>query len=858
MPQQLEGKHQTRRVIAAFMGEDWAIEERKFQQMVELLALRHEGLGFTREEVEARIGDRFGDQQPGWSLVDGVAVIPVQGTLAPRMNMMTRISGGTSMQQLATWVREAADHKDVRAIVLDVDSPGGTVAGTAELADVVRSVRGVKPVKAVATNMMASAAYWIGSAADEIIASPSAVLGSIGVYGIHWDESQANENAGLKATVIRRGVNKGLSTGVEPLTKEGRAVLQEGVDDAYAMFVSAVATQRGVSAKDVEERFGQGKTMLARRAVEAGMADREGTLDQVVRELRGAGGSSRSNGSSAQATGVSDTPPGSAATTKEENVNAELKAALVNRGLIAADASDATAGIALLSFCTAVGVNPQDEAAATAALQAAPTQPKTPTTPPKPDSTVQAAHDEQVRLAELTRIEELEAKAELLGEMVSKEMLAEAKKKGWSPAVALDNWTKQAAKDRTPLVRPELTSGLTSWEKFSQGAQEAMGERIGLASQGEQAEGYANGLRGMSLCDLARESLRMSGVRVEGLDKTQIIRASLKGAGRELELVPRLRGNNLSYQTVEIMADGAAGGGYNRPGDFPYLMSNLMGRMLMEPLPDQETTYNLWTYRLPSLPDFRPQTIIELGGFGQFPLHEDGKKFEGSPSPAEEANWIQVDSYGDEWSLTPKMMIDDDLSGFARVPQQKQYAWDRTLNQLNINTLVANPTMPDGMALFHATHLNLVAGGSGGVPQQSQLKIMRKNFRKQTAVNSQVKLNQRLWALLIPEDIEEDTERALDPNVTVVPTAASSGETFRGKVKWFVDAMLGSVSAAEYYAFANPAVAQSICWATQTGYEGLRVRMYYDPTTNCLIYQFEGRAASIARTHRGVQKNAGA
>lgn len=865
MPQALEGKHSSRHVVAAVMGELWAIHEPKLNQIVELLELRAQNLGFTRDEVQARIASGPGVAD-GPRVVNGVAVIPLHGPLAPRMNMMMQVSGGTSMQQAAQWVREAANNKDVRAIVLDVDSPGGTVSGTAELANVVESVRGTKPIKAVATNYMASGAYWVGCAADEIIASPSAQLGSIGVYMIHGETSRADANNGETYTVIKAGENKALQTGVEPLTAHGRGVLQEQIDDTYRMFIDAVAANRKVTAAAVEERFGKGKTMVASRAVAAGLADRVGTLEQVVSELASTGSSQagkRSGETLAQVGGANTAQ--SAATKEDETVNPELKAALVKASVIAADASDEAAQAALNAYCHAKGVNAADTAAVIKALEHKPADPPATTQVAQPaaDTAAQAVRDEQTRKAERARIEDLGARAELLGN-VSAEQLAEAKEKGWDVPTALDHWTRRAANESTTLGRRDVRPGAASVDKFSAGAMEALGERLGLPSLGSEASGYAESLRFHSVMDVARQSLALANYRTELMDPTQVAHAALRGNGADIELIPRVVVDDQGRRRVKYqigsaspLAAGADGGGYNRPSDFPNLMSNLMGRMLLPALEETETTYREWAFRMATLPDFRPKTVMELGAFGELPEHIDGYDFEGVRSPSEEANFIQVGSYGQEWSMTPKMMIDDDLDGLSRIVDEHVSAHERTINRLCINLLVGNPTMPDGTALFHADHTNLIDTGSGGVPQQSQFKAVRLKLRKQTGVGAVTKLNQKFWGILIPEDLEEDTERAL-ANLPIMPTAASGVETFRGKVRWMVDTMLGEASAAVWYGMANPQRSRAICYAHQTGFESLRVRVYFNDKNNCRVHQFEGRFAAIARTHRGIVKNVGA
>ncbi|MEE4465088.1 S49 family peptidase, partial [Azotobacter chroococcum] len=132
------------------------------------------------EALEARLGKPL-DNTRAVSLRDGVAVIPVTGPIMRYANLFTRISGATSTQELATDLQAALDDPKVRAIVLNVDSPGGEATGINELADMIHAARGRKPIKAYVGGTGASAAYWIASAADEVVVDDTALLGSIGV-----------------------------------------------------------------------------------------------------------------------------------------------------------------------------------------------------------------------------------------------------------------------------------------------------------------------------------------------------------------------------------------------------------------------------------------------------------------------------------------------------------------------------------------------------------------------------------------------------------------------------------------------------------------------------------------------------
>ena len=214
-----------------------------------------------------------------------VAVLPVAGVMLPR----TR-SGGWSgpipgMDALRSALAGATVNPDISAIVLDVDSPGGTVVGTAETAAAVRAAAAVKPVIAVANGMAASAAYWIISGATEIVAAPAAELGSIGVVMMHQSWARAYDRMGVDTTMIQSSPFKTEVSSFAPLTDEARANLQSRVDSSHREFVSAGASGRKVSAAYVEERFGRGRLVDAADAVAAGMADRVASLDTVIGEL---------------------------------------------------------------------------------------------------------------------------------------------------------------------------------------------------------------------------------------------------------------------------------------------------------------------------------------------------------------------------------------------------------------------------------------------------------------------------------------------------------------------------------------------------------------------------------------------
>lgn len=258
----------------------WAILPETLHAMVEVISIRLEGGRLTDDEIANRMaaakagqGDRAGKRT-------GVtAVIPIYGVIMPHASMMDQMSGAASLDQIRGDFREAMADEDVARVVFDIDSPGGSVEGVEEFADEVRSRRGEKPMTAVANYLMASAAYWIGSQADEVIASPSSLVGSIGVYAIHQDLSGAYELLGVRPTIIKAGKFKAEGNDMEPLSDDARAHFQESVDDSYEAFTSGVAKGRGVTAAAVRAGYGEGRALTSKRAKAAGLVDRVDTLD---------------------------------------------------------------------------------------------------------------------------------------------------------------------------------------------------------------------------------------------------------------------------------------------------------------------------------------------------------------------------------------------------------------------------------------------------------------------------------------------------------------------------------------------------------------------------------------------------
>lgn len=264
----------------------WAIEPAKLLEIQAIYATHLRGEKIDIAGVEARIGKPLANEPKAYEVIDGVAVLPLEGVIAKRMNLFTQISGGTSTEIAARNLRQALADPEVHSIILSIDSPGGTVDGTQALADLVLAARDTKPIVTLASGMMASAAYWIGSAAQQaFIGDGTTMVGSIGVVATHTDVSKAEEMQGLKTTEIYAGKFKRIASEYGPLTEAGRQNIQERVDYTYSLFVSAVAKHRGVSEDKVLKDMADGRVFIGEQAVAAGLVDGVSTLGALVARL---------------------------------------------------------------------------------------------------------------------------------------------------------------------------------------------------------------------------------------------------------------------------------------------------------------------------------------------------------------------------------------------------------------------------------------------------------------------------------------------------------------------------------------------------------------------------------------------
>ena len=279
-------------LVAEFLATPWALMPERLHALASVVMRWSAGIPAEADNMIRVQADRViretRRQTASAQSAGGIAVLPLYGVVTQRGNMVEDVSGpgSTSTQQFSSALRQFLADDTVGQILIDIDSPGGSVYGVAELADEIQSARTQKPVVAVANSLAASAAYWIGCSASEFYVTPGGEVGSIGVWQAHQDYSKALEESGVKTTLISAGKFKVEGNPYSPLDDEAQSFMQSRVDDYYAAFTKAVARGRGVPIAQVRDGMGQGRVLGADAALAQNMVDGIATFDDVLKKMR--------------------------------------------------------------------------------------------------------------------------------------------------------------------------------------------------------------------------------------------------------------------------------------------------------------------------------------------------------------------------------------------------------------------------------------------------------------------------------------------------------------------------------------------------------------------------------------------
>lgn len=255
----------------------WAMEEAAFHAMIEFI---------RRVDVTAHVAEPLPEIQSALEKMparkgQSMAVVSIVGTMMKSQSSF----GGTSTVQMRRDIRQAAADPEISGILLAIDSPGGTTAGTDDLANEVRAARRAKPVWAHVDDLCASAAYWVASQAEQIFANSStALVGSIGTFVTIYDTSEAAAMNGVKAFRFATGPLKGAGAPGTPITEEQRAYFQQLTDESQTAFDAAVKRGRGFTDKQLAD-VRTGGVWTAENALRMKLIDGIRPLGKTVDEM---------------------------------------------------------------------------------------------------------------------------------------------------------------------------------------------------------------------------------------------------------------------------------------------------------------------------------------------------------------------------------------------------------------------------------------------------------------------------------------------------------------------------------------------------------------------------------------------
>lgn len=277
------------RIAQEIQDSIWLITESGMTLILDIFNRRIAGDELTDEQIAVLLqGSEHGSdasKELPYQIQNGMAVLPIYGPIFGKANLMTQLSGATSMEQFRKDFKMAVGDDNVKSILLDIDSPGGTSDQIAEGGEEIYEARSAKPIYALANDQIGSAAYWLATQASHLYGTSSGEVGSIGAFTVHKDQSAADANAGFKYTIISAGKYKTEGNPHEPLSKDGREYRQEVINELNDEFVSAVARGRSVDVDKVDRDYGQGRMVPNKKALVRGMIDGIRNYDELSTEI---------------------------------------------------------------------------------------------------------------------------------------------------------------------------------------------------------------------------------------------------------------------------------------------------------------------------------------------------------------------------------------------------------------------------------------------------------------------------------------------------------------------------------------------------------------------------------------------
>ena len=899
-----------------FYGHPWAMTAAALSNLGNAIETGDAGaiksaLSFGAEGIEATT-----------KIVNGVAIIPVNGVLRDSVDYMVRWGEACSYQLLDRDFQSALSNDLIKSIVFFFDTPGGSALGCKRMADTVFAARGKKPIVAYVQGQCCSAGYYIAAACDRIEATADSVIGSIGTIMPHMEMSGWLDEMGLGVTVITNtdSPKKAHGNQYEKLTPEAKATLQAFIDSFGKSFIGDVARYRGESVETVVAQFGQGDAERADSAIQHRLID--AVVPGLTETLASLPGSQQAapviqshneNAVSVAATSASTVVPqgvntAPAATLTERlkamKISAKVRAQLFACGLISSmEASDELCTAALNGWFR--GSVPSDEGRILRGLQSAAAKsaksecddeenPEDEDDKEKPDCeddedktdedkgtskknsrstgriSAAAAHRSEQSEA---RLSELKASADVVNKAVgytavTAEMVIEACEAKQNPQAAMKAWATKLGTQEGAVSSQRIRVTGQGSDRFVTDAVDAMVYRATGKSKSPLSDG-AKALVNRPLWAIAHQSLALAGSDIDMYGDRELIADQAMQMGDATRRTQFFSGNE-DQRYVKAASP------FSRPGDFPNILSGLANKYLDTIELDDDYSFEKISAVLPGgLNDFKPAMMVNRGVVEEMDEISDGEQLKDLGLAEEVLSYVFLRRFGNRFGWTPVMIANDDLGAFAEGMIGLAEAWKVTQNRLVLDRYTGSETLLDGSALFAnradtgtgtipAANNNLRS--SGAAPSDTEWGAMATLYAGIGGINTGRRVRGTLNTILCPTNaVYQSAVRTFEtyPVIGEMKVAATDSNLgiFRSKVQIVPESELNSVNATAYYGLRSPTMLNTatVVRAYFNGYGTEgRRERWYDPETKTTYVSLEGRIAVATKNWRYAVKNAGA
>ena len=756
-----------------------------------------------------------------------IAVASIHGAMVSRATSQTVEMGLLSYDMILAALGELVARQDVAVIVLDLNTPGGQVALMPETARRIREWASVKPIIAVANPLAASAGLWLAASATEFVATPSAMVGSLGVLSQHWDVSKALEKAGVTTTLLTSTAapHKAEGSPYAPLEPATRAEFQRRLDQHHAEFAGAVAASRNVSIEEANARFGGGRLLSAQQSLAAGLIDRIATLDQVVAGLAAMlqqGASLAQSGptfSTAQsfavptALTVATAPPvlvaGSVPAAQsfsrgefEMVITAALRARLVAVGM-SPTATDAEARVFCTAWCNARNIavaateadmlaalgDPAPAAATNPAPAAA--QAAAPVVAPAPAAALVpqlaalaqplaqgASAQDIIATIQLTPLD-AQAQMTLVGELTPR-----------AGQISHAELTRLVGERSRAARQPSGATVAVVVDAADRFHAEARNQIVARAFTGQAVtQIYDLNSDSMIAWQAPRQSALSKLPRI--IEQALILHGVSPLAAANLTSNPVQMMRLLSGQTfgLGISAEAAA----NTRSLYNNVFFDAANVVMRRGYDSVTTTFQRWAAQDESFSDFKPRHSVILGEIPEPKVIPEDGEFEEVQMVDGRETWT-VRVWGLRFSQTWQMTIDDRLGAFRDTNTKIANSMRRKQNQLAYNVLKANANLSDGNALFSSRSPGANDFTGYAAPSHASMAKAELALAEQTGLSTEANMSLTLQPafMLLPPALSEAGRTLLgsqakpgqdNPNVTNI---------YQGAVEVITDGELGT------------------------------------------------------------------